>query len=458
MRTSRMGRGFRLGRRIPAELHVWVVSLGLAVAMLHFSAGVRAETSAPAKTAEGIAAVVGDRPILRSEVEEQFQSLAPQMQVDPADTAASNGLRREILGRLVDDQVLVLEAKSQSIEVTEEEVRQEVQQAIQNNIEQLGGADAFQAQLKKEGLTQVQLEQRYTDEARKQLLAQRLIQKEVRPKINLSEEDVKRFYQDNRDRLPKKPRSLHLYDLFILVRPDSVLDLRARDRAAAAKKAIAGGMSFAEAAKQNSDAPDAPEGGHLGRFTKDDLDGDFERAAFSVPVGQVSDPVRSRYGWHVLKVTDRDPQGEWVELDHILAEVTPTRSDINRTVDRVNTVRASIVSGKTTFADAVRSYSDDEDSRGKDGDLGWIPITALGGAIKDVVDTLRVGRVSLPVSDNGGVHLVKLVGEEAEGSYAFDEVKDELRQMAGQQALETNLRGYLDQLRTKYFVEVRAQF
>ncbi len=410
------------------------------------------------KVVEDIAAVVGDKPILKSEVEEQFQALSPQLQIDVADTAAANGLRRDILNRLVDDQVLVLEAKSQSIEVSEEEVRQQVQDAIQKNMEQLGSKQAFDDQLKKEGLTLPQLEQRYTDEARKQLLAQRLIQKDVRPKIALSEEDVQKFFQENRDRLPKKPRSLHVLDLFVMVRPDSVLDLRARDRAATARNAVLGGMAFEEAAKQNSDAPDAAEGGHLGRFTKDDLDGDFERAAFTVPVGQVSEPVRSRYGWHVLKVIDRDPAGEWVQLDHILCEVTPTRSDINRTVGDVGKIRADIASGKLSFAEAARKYSDDEESRTKDGDLGWIPMSGFAGEVKNVVDTLKVGRVSQPVAADGGVHVFKLAGEEAEGSYAFDEIKDELRQMAGQQAMETSLREYLDTLRTKYFVEVRTAF
>ncbi|MCC7144197.1 MAG: peptidylprolyl isomerase [Candidatus Eisenbacteria bacterium] len=449
--TSTRGRSTRWASRRAATFTLLLALAGLGANLR----GAAAQAGAPV---EEIAAVVGDKPILRSQVEEQFQALAPQLKVDPADTASVNSLRRDILSRLVDDQVLVLEAKTLAIEVSEEEVRQQVAEAIQNNVEQLGGQAAFQEQLKREGLSQTELESRYGEEARKQMLAQRLIQREVRPKVSLSDADVQKFFAENRDQLPKKPRSLHLFDLFIMVRADSILDLRARERAAEARKAVLGGLAFAEAAKKHSDAPDAAEGGTLGRFTPDDLDGDFERAAFGVPVGQTSEPVRSRYGWHILKVKDRDPAGAWVELEHILAEVTPTRSDVNRTVDRAASLRSEMQGGKLTFEDAVRRYSDDEESRARDGDLGWIPMTGFAGAVKEVVDTLRVGRLSQPVASDGGVHVFKLVGEEAEGSYAFDDVKEELRQMAGQQALERGLQEYLVKLREKYFVEIRAQF
>lgn len=408
------------------------------------------------RTAEEIVAVVGDSPILRSEVLEQAGVVAEQLQVSPADTAAYNQVHREVLGRLIDDQILLKEAESQNLKVSPEEIDARVEEVIQSNMRQLGGPEAFQAQLKKEGITEQELRNRYREEARRQLLATHLVQKDVRPKVSLPADAARKFFEDNRSQLPKKPRALRIQDCFFRTDPDSVLLNRARERALEVRQQIAGGMPFTEAARKFSDDPRGSEGGVLGRFERGDLDPDLEKEAFALQAGEVSQPVLTRFGYHLITLTGKDPQGAWVEASHILFGVTPTRTDEEKARQQAQRVYEQVTAGQLDFSDAIRTHSDDPESKAKDGELGWIPINSFYGDMKAVADTLRVGRISPPVAGDGGYHVFKVLGEQAESNYSYEEVEDEMKNYAAQQAMEKELRVYLDELRKKYFVEIRT--
>ena len=152
---------------------------------------------------------------------------------------------------------------------------------------------------------------------------------------------------------------------------------------------------------------------------------------------------------------DRDPDGAWAQIRHILIGVAPSRSDESRLKQRIESMRAEILAGKLDFADAVRRYSDDVASRETGGDVGWLPIDNFLGDTRGAVDSLRVGEVSTVAAVEGGFHLFKLVGEQAETAYSFEEIRDELRGMVENQERQKRLDAYLTELRKKIFVEIR---
>ncbi len=90
--------------------------------------------------------------------------------------------------------------------------------------------------------------------------------------------------------------------------------------------------------------------------------------------------------------------------------------------------------------------------------MGWIPFDNFFGDMKATVDTLRVGRLSRPIAGDGGYHIFKVLGEQAESNYAYNEIQDQVKQAAAQQVMEKELRTWLEQLRKKYFVEIRAHW
>jgi peptidyl-prolyl cis-trans isomerase SurA len=403
-------------------------------------------------------AVVGSIPLLRSDLEKRVQGIAEQLQVDLADTSVYNRLHREVIRGMIDDQLLLLEAEARTLKPSEEEITQEVDGAIDEHVRRLGGEAGFRAQLKKEGLSEDELRREYRTEARKKILAGMLIQQEIRPKVNVTEEMGRRFFEENRSQLPPKPRALRLQDLFLRTRADSLVERRARDTALDVRGKILAGLSFEEAAAQYSDDPRGKDGGTLGRFKRGQLEPALEAAAFSQPVGEVGLPVQTPYGFHLVKVIDREPNGEWAELKHVLIGVVPSKSDEARTRERADDLRRRTLSGSLDFAAAVHQYSDDPEAKNGDGDLGWVPLEGLPEEMRAVADTLRVGRISPPVAGEQGVHLFKVLGEQAEGTYAYDEVAEQMRQYAGQKMMEEKLRVWLDELRKKFPVDQKMSW
>jgi peptidyl-prolyl cis-trans isomerase SurA len=405
---------------------------------------------------EGVAAVVGDVPILRSEVEEQFVNLAPQFQVNTSDSSQANQLRREILDNLISEQLLTQEAESTGVKVDDAMVSQAVGQAIESDRARLG-AEGFATQLKREGITEAELRTRYSEEARRELMRRNLIQKEVFSKVSVTDAQVLKQFTDNREKIGKKPRSLRVLDLFVRTTPDSLIEQAQRGRAGDIRKEIIAGLAFDEAAtKYSDDEKSREQGGLLPPFSPGDLgDRTFERVAFSLPVGEVGAPVRTNLGYHIIQVVNRDAQGQTVQIRHILIKVTPTRADESRILTKVESIREEIVSGKLDFAEAVRRYSNDPASREAGGDVGWLAVDNFLGDTRAAIDSLRVGDVSRVAKVEGGYHIFKLTGEQAESDYNFDEIKDELRGMVERDERQKRLEAYLKELRGRHFVEVR---
>lgn len=428
------------------------VVLAVAVLVSAVTTGRAQGTGAPPseRVVDETVAVVGGTPLLRSDLEKRVQGLAEQLQVDLADTSVYNRLHREVLRGMEDDQLLLLEAEARNLKAGEEEITKEVDAAIDEHVRRLGGMVGFQAQLKKEGLTEDELRREYRSEARKKILAGMLVQQEIRPKVTVTEEMARRFFEENRSQLPPKPRALRLQDIFLRTRADSLVERRARDNAIEVRAKIQAGLSFETAAAQYSDDPRGKEGGVLGRFNKGELEPGLEAVALTQPIGEISAPVLTPYGLHLVLVVARDPKGEWVELKHILIGVVPTKSDEVRTRERAADLRRRILSGSLDFVAAVRQYSDDPEAKTGDGDLGWVPLEGLPEEMRAVADTLRVGRISPPVGGEQGVHLFKVLGEQAEGVYTYDEAAEQMRQYAGQKAMEEKLRAWLDELRKKF--------
>jgi len=409
------------------------------------------------KTLEGVAAVVGDKPILRSQVEERFEVFSPQFEIDVSDTSRANQLRREILDNLVNEQLLLLEAESQGLKIDEQQIGDAVEAAIKGDQERLGAAE-FAAELAKEGITEADLRTQYAADLRDDFLRRQLVQRDVLSKVVVTDLQVENHFKENRASIGKRPRALRVLDLFVRVSADSAIEVSYRKRIDEIRREIAAGMAFEQAAKLYSDDDRSRDaGGLLGRFAPGDLgDRAFERIAFTAPPGEVSEAIRTNLGYHLIQVVDRDPQGAWAQIRHVLLQVTPSRSDEVSTRRRTESVRERIVAGGLDFAEAVRRYSDDPVSRESGGDVGWLPIDNFLGETRAAVDSLRVGDVSRVARVEGGFHIFKLVGEQAETDYSFEEIRDELRVMVENQERQKKLDEYLAGLRKKVFVEIRS--
>lgn len=151
-----------------------------------------------AEPIDKIAAIVEDQIILKSEVDEQLAVYAAQENIAESDTASIRELREHILDRMIDEKVVLAEAKTQGITIPESELDAAVSEAIEDTKARIGSEEQFIVELKREGLTIESLKERYRGEVQKQMLQSRLVGKEIRNKVQVVDADVDAYFQKDR--------------------------------------------------------------------------------------------------------------------------------------------------------------------------------------------------------------------------------------------------------------------
>ncbi|MDX1740598.1 MAG: peptidylprolyl isomerase, partial [Rhodothermales bacterium] len=206
----------------------------------------------------------------------------------------------------------------------------------------------------------------------------------------------------------------------ILIRVDRTASpddtLRAFNRLEAIRDSVVAGADFGEMAIRHSEDPSASNesggagyAGRLGYVRGGRLVPEFEDAAFSIPMGELSHIFRTQFGYHILVVHERAPAAADVRIAHIM--ITPeSPEDSTRAWDEVREIRDSLAAG-ADFAELARTRSDDRSSAGNGGELGFIAIDGrLIPSIKEAAFALEnIGDISEPVETPFGIHLIKLL-------------------------------------------------
>jgi len=405
-----------------------------------------------AEPVDKVAAIVENEIILKSEVDEQLAIYAAQEKIAESDTTSLRKLREHILGRMVDEKVVLAEAKKQGITVPESELDSAVNDAIEETKQRIGSEEQFTLELNREGLTLDMLRERYRGEVQKQMLQSRLVGKEIRSKVQVQDADVDAYFEKHKAELPKKPEQVHLRHILIQPRPDASAIQAAREKAVAARARITAGEDFAKVAAEVSQDPSAKVGGDIGRVGKGDLEAVFDSTVFAIEVGAVSEPVRTSRGWHLIRVDERD--AERARVRHIVVTITVGQADKDAASALANDVRQRAAAGEP-FEELARRYSDEEDVRDQGGDLGNLPMKALRENYLAAIDKLAPGQVSNVVFDDRGFHIFQMVEVIPEQDYALEEIRKELQQLAYQEKLEAAYEEWVAGLRKNYFVEIR---
>jgi peptidyl-prolyl cis-trans isomerase SurA len=436
--------------------------------------GAPASSSRPVPGGErldGIAAVVNDDVILESDVEEQlylFISRLPQ----PPDSSQIDTLRNQILDQLIDEKLIVAEAKKQGVTASEADVNQQIDQAIGEAKERLGGEEGFRRQLEKENTTEAKLREKYRSDLQRQLVAQRLIEKTFpkskRPVVTAVEAEA--YYKSHPDKFPKVPAEVKVQVIQIPAEADSTRIREARLKALAARKRIVAGEKFAKVAGEVSEDPNsARSGGDLGFLPKGALDRPLDEAVWSLKDHELSQPVRSAVGWHILEVIERDTlktaagrdsldedgrKAMELHIRHILVRVAVGEEDVARARALAEKVHAEAVKGGD-FAALVRKYSKYEGKQDGDGDLGFISLGTLQPTIRAGLDAVPVGQVSDVLENQTGFNIFKVNDKKPERQYEIAEIKDELPEVVGQIKNRERYEDWVKGLRSKAHIDIR---
>lgn len=425
--------------------------------------------AAQGKRLDGVAAVVNDDVVLESDIEEQLYLLLMRASQRP-DSATVDTLRRQILQQLIEEKLIVGEAKRQGMSVTENEIRREVDRAVNEAKERLGGEEEYRRQLARENTTEEKLRNKYRDDVERQLLARKLIAKQL-PQKPVTPSEAEAYFKQNHSKFPKMPAELKLSVIQIPATADSGLEKRGRDRAVEARRRIQGGEKFAKvAAEVSEDENTARSGGDLGFVGRGVLDDSLEATVFRLPVGQVSQPVRSPVGWHIVEVLERDTLKTRAGKDsldrrgrpaieaharHVMIEVPLTEADADRAERLALKVREQGVQG-TDFGVLVKQYSRYRGKQSEDGDIGYISVATLQPHIRAGLDTVAVGRISEVLVNQAGFNIFKVTDRKPEREYALEDIRDELPEIVAQLKQRERYDAWVQQLRTKASIEIRG--
>ena len=273
-------------------------ALTLALVLVALAAGARAEE----RLINRVVAIVNDDIVLLDEVDEAAAPLLARLpaSLSPEERAKrERALRAEVLDTLVADRLLEQQVKVLKLEVTKREVDTLVEDLQKrNNLT----PEQFEQALAGQGMNMVE----YREGMRKQLLKMKIINLKVRSKVKVSEQDVKSRYQQERFQAGQDLQARVRHILFLVPEGASEQEVAAaRRRAEAARRRALAGEDFAALARELSEGPSAKDGGDLGFFRRGDMVAAFENAAFELKAGEVSAPVRTPFGWHVILLVER---------------------------------------------------------------------------------------------------------------------------------------------------------
>src|SRR5438552_523817 len=413
--------------------------------------------SATARAVDRVVAVVGTKPILASQVEEQLVLAQSQGAKVPEDSAGRNAARRQILSQMVDEELLVQQAeRDTTIKVTDQEVQDAVEQTAQNVRKQFTSITEFQAQLRAAGFVSEEEWRRWlADQQRRSILQQRLIEAlkqkgKLRP-IPPSDAEMHDFWEANRAQQPKRPAAISFRQIVIVPKPDSAASARALQLAESLVVALRAGANFAEVAKKYSaDSASREQGGELGWFRRGVMVKQFEDVAFRLRPGAISDVVPTEFGYHIIQVERAQPAQ--ILARHILIQPTISPAQIAIAKTKADSVHDALMHG-AAFDSLARRYADPNEPKLADA----LPVSQLPPDYVSAIGNDSTPGLKPVFEDGAGTSRPRFVVFELtkrlpEGELSFDEVKDRIKDALGQQLA---IKHYLDLLRRMTYVDVR---
>ncbi|MFO7809857.1 MAG: peptidylprolyl isomerase [Candidatus Delongbacteria bacterium] len=411
------------------------------ISILIFSALVSSEVI------DKIVAVVGDDIILKSEVEQY----AEQKKMFGA-SGSEQEIEEQSLEDLISVKILYdIAKKDTTIVVTDEEVQRVLDDRINPIIKEVGGEKEFEKIYK---TTVSDLKRHYRSEIRKNILVERLKER-YNSGITVTRKEVESFFENNKDSIPDVKPSVTLSQLLVSFSNEALSDNSAREKAESIKSEILQGeISFEDAAeKYSEDETSKYKGGNIGTTKRGDLVPSYERSAYNLEQGDISEPVKTEYGYHIIKLNDKT--GEKIDTSHILITPQASEQGDRAAFEYANSIRDSILNKKMTFEEAVKKHSDDEESRINDGMIGSLNIEDMDETYHELFKDAGIGYITRPVKDKSGYILYKVVDKRHGHKINLQEDYNLIRNYTVEYKSQREIKNWIEELRKKVYIEYK---
>jgi len=404
------------------------------------------------KATDYIVAVVGQDPITHAEVQQRL-SRALQEAPDDARLPPMPELRQQILDNLIDERVQLIRARETGMGVSDAELDAAIQNIAEQN--QISIKD-LRERLRKDNIDVA----RFRETVRERMMLDRLRQRDVPPRIQVSESDINAYITEQLGHASTE-RELSLAQILIKV-PESASAAereRLRTRAEQALDKALKGDDFIRLAQDYSDDTATKEqGGQIGWRGVSRLPDLFVNATTVLKPGDVAPSVLpSDAGFHIIKLMDRrDALTGYAVVQsharHILLRPAGGVS-VQAAQAQLDDIRTQIVTGQTSFAQMARQFSQDGTAT-KGGDLGWSAPGMFVPEFQKALDQLKPGQISAPVPTRYGLHLIQLL-ERREVPIDPKQLRENAKTMLREQRFEAAYQEWARDLRSQVYIEIR---
>jgi len=421
------------------------------------SQGKSARTARQPVLVDAIVAVVNTDVITMKELNNRIQIVEQRMRRQNMQLPQREILQKQLLERLIVNRAQMQLARDLGIRVDDAMLDRAVARiAEQNNI----SVQALRDQLERDGISFA----RFRDEIREEITLQRLREREVDNKLQITESEIDGFLASSSARNTDALQELSIAQILVRV-PENASAQQIAERKKRAEQAIEqlkSGTEFAKVAATFSDAGDALSGGELGWRSPARLPQLFVEAVDKLKDGELAPLVRSANGFHVLKLVGRRVTGgasasasntvQQTRARHILIKVNQivSAAEARR---KLLELKSRLENNAATFEDLARLYSNDG-SASKGGELGWIYPGDTVPEFERAMNSLKPGEISAPIESPFGFHLIEVLERKTE---AISRERQRLvaRQALREQKLEEAYEDWLRQLRDRAYVEYR---
>lgn len=407
---------------------------------------------AAAETAllDRIVAVVNDDVVLQSELDQEVRSIEQKLAQVGATDMPGDEIRKQALERLILEKLQLAEARKAGVTVNDETLLL----AMKNIAKQNGlTLDELATALREQGMSM----EKYREELRKEITLQRLRNREVISRIQVTKAEVDNYLAHAGEN-PGGRNAYHLRHILIAT-PDGASSeeiAAARQQAEDIIQRLNDGEDFATLATRYSAGQQALEGGDLGWLKAGQVPTLFAKDLATMDKGEVRGPYQAASGFHIIKLEDYKGGGKNIikqtHARHILIRTDELTSDQDAK-NRLDQLYQRIKGGED-FAALARAHSDDKGSAIKGGDLGWVNPGDLVPRFEEVMDALPINGLSEPFRTQFGWHIVQVLerrDHDATEEVKRDKAKLALRKRKADEALQL----YLRKLRDQAFVEIR---
>ncbi|MGY6276629.1 peptidylprolyl isomerase [Methylomonas sp. MgM2] len=402
-----------------------------------------------AQTLDRIVAIVEDDVILERELDREVAAVSNKLRSTNVMMPPEFVLKKQVLERMIVDKLQRQLAARSGIQVSDEMLRNSVADiAARNNM----SMDRFKRELADQGMDY----QAFEENLRNEIIINQLRGREISSRIKVTDAEVNHYLETHQNTGSADMR-YHLGHILISIPSgaSSATIAKAKDKAEKTVNELRAGKDFSETAISVSDDDNALNGGDLGWRSMAQIPTLFTDIVIHMAQGDVSDPIRSPSGFHIIKMLETEGAVHHIvtktNVRHILIKTNELIDD-EEAKKRLLALRERIIDGDD-FATLARSHSDDKGSAINGGSLDWVGPGALVPPFEEAMNKLAINEISKPVQTQFGWHIIQVLGRESQDDseqYRKDKVRDEIRK----QKIEEETELWLRRLRDEAYVEI----